>query len=266
MKEISALVLGDVVGQPGCRALFFKLPGLIKKYKADLVIVNGENASDGFGIMPEDAEKLFSKGVDIITSGNHIWQKKDIYPLMNKDNPAILRPANYPPGVPGKGSATLSIKGEEVTVLNLLGRVRMGMPVDCPFRYSADFLKKQNKSKVVIVDFHAEDVMEKESLAWYLDGKVSAVVGTHTHVQTADQRILPRGTAYITDIGMTGPKDSVIGTKPEISIERSVTQLPLKVEVAENESVIHGVHLLIDSETGKSRSIELVVQSETGDS
>ncbi|MBB6482233.1 TIGR00282 family metallophosphoesterase [Spirochaeta isovalerica] len=265
MKKISALVLGDVVGQPGCRALFFKLPGLIKKYKADLVVVNGENASDGFGILPEDAEKFFSKGVDVITTGNHIWQKREIYPLMDKENSSIIRPANYPPGVPGSGSVTVNVKGEDVTVLNLLGRVRMGMPVDCPFRHSSDFLKKHNKSKIVIVDFHAEDVMEKESLAWYLDGKVSAVVGTHTHVQTADERILPGGTAYITDIGMTGPKDSVIGTKPEISIERSLTQLPLKVEVADNESVIHGVHLLIDAESGKAVSIDRIVQSETGE-
>ncbi|MBN2658405.1 MAG: TIGR00282 family metallophosphoesterase [Spirochaetales bacterium] len=265
MKKISALVLGDVVGQPGCRALFFKLPGLIRKYKADVVIVNGENASDGFGIMPEDAEKFFSKGVDVITSGNHIWQKREIYQVMEREGAMVLRPANYPPGVPGRGAVTLNVKGESVTVLNLLGRVRMGMPVDCPFRYSSDYLKKHNKSKIVIVDFHAEDVMEKESLAWYLDGKVSAVLGTHTHVQTADERILSGGTAYISDIGMSGPKDSVIGTRPEISIERSLTQLPLKVEVSDNESVIHGVHLLIDCESGKTVSIERIVQSETGD-
>lgn len=265
MKKISALVLGDVVGQPGCRALFFKLPGLKKKYKADLVIVNGENAADGFGILPEDAEKIFAGGVDVITSGNHIWQKRNIYQMMSKDHAAIIRPANYPPGVPGKGSVSLNIKGYDVTVLNLLGRVRMGLPVDCPFRYSTDFLKKKNKSKIIIVDFHAEDVMEKEALATYLDGKVSAVTGTHTHIQTADERILPGGTAYISDIGMTGPIDSVIGTKPGISIERALTQLPLKMEVAENEAQIQGVHLEIDCETGKTLKIERIVQRETGD-
>ena len=263
MKKISVLVLGDVVGQPGCRALFFKLPGLIKKYKSDLVIVNGENASDGFGILPEEAEKFFARGVDVITTGNHIWQKREIYPLMEKDNTKIIRPLNYPPGVPGKGDVIVNVKGTDVVVLNLLGRVRMGMPVDCPFRKSQEFLKKVKKNKIVIIDFHAEDTLEKEALAWYLDGKVSAVVGTHTHIQTADERILLKGTSYITDIGMTGPDDSVIGTKSEISIRRSLTQLPLKMEVAENEATIKGVLLQIDCETGKSLSIERVVEKET---
>ena len=166
MKSISVLVLGDVVGQPGCRALFFKLPGLIKKYKTDMVIVNGENAADGFGILPEEAEKFFSKGVDVITTGNHIWQKKEIYPLLDKDNTRILRPLNYPTGVPGRGDVILNIKGVDVVVLNLLGRVRMGLPVDCPFRKSSDYLKKIKKNSIVIIDFHAEDTMEKEALAW----------------------------------------------------------------------------------------------------
>lgn len=263
MKKISVLVLGDVVGQPGCRALFFKLPGLIKKYKTDVVIVNGENASDGFGILPEEAQKFFSRGVDVITTGNHIWQKREIYPMMEKENAMIIRPANYPPGVPGTGDAVVVVKGVEVSVVNLLGRVRMGLPVDCPFRKSQDFLKKNKKKKVVIVDFHAEDTMEKEALAWYLDGKVSAVVGTHTHVQTADERILPKGTAYITDIGMTGPDESVIGTKPEISIRRALTQLPLKMEVVDNKATIHGVLIQIDGDSGRALSIERVSMKET---
>jgi len=263
MKNISVLILGDVVGQPGCRALFFKLPGLIKKYKADLVIVNGENASDGFGILPEEAEKFFSRGVDVITSGNHIWQKREIYRLLEKENTKIIRPANYPPGVPGKGEVTVNVKGTDVMVVNLLGRVRMGLPVDCPFRKSHEILKKNNKKKVVIVDFHAEDTLEKEALAWYLDGKVSAVIGTHTHIQTADERILPKGTAYITDIGMTGPDDSVIGTKPDISIRRSLTQLPLKMEVADNQSTIKGVLIKVSTDSGKAGSIERVSVRET---
>jgi metallophosphoesterase (TIGR00282 family) len=263
MNKISVLVLGDVVGQPGCRALFFKLPGLIKKYKADLVIVNGENASDGFGILPDIAENFFSKGVDIITTGNHIWQKREIYPLLNKENTRIVRPANYPNGVPGRGDVFVNVKGVDVAVLNLLGRVRMGLPVDCPFRCAQNFLKKNSKNKVVIIDFHAEDTLEKEALAWYLDGRVSAVVGTHTHVQTADERILPKGTAYITDIGMTGPDDSVIGTKPEISIRRSLTQLPLKMEVADHESSINGVLINIDGDTGKSISIDRIFIKES---
>ncbi len=258
MKNISVLVLGDVVGQPGCRALFFKLPGLIKKYKTDLVVVNGENASGGFGIVPEEAEKFFSRGVDIITSGNHIWQKREIYPLLEKDNTRIIRPANYPPGTPGKGEVTINIKGHDVIIVNLLGRVRMGMPVDCPFRKSQEILKKNKKTQIKIIDFHAEDTMEKEALAWYLDGKVSAVVGTHTHVQTADERVLPKGTAYITDIGMTGPEDSVIGTNPDISIRRSLTQLPLKLEVLEAEASVKGVLIRIDTETGKAQSIERI--------
>lgn len=265
MKNLSVLVLGDVIGQPGCRALFFKLPGLIKKYKTDMVIVNGENASDGFGILPEEAEKFFSRGVDVITSGNHIWQKREIYPLLEKENTRIIRPANYPPGTPGRGEVTINVKGCIVTVVNLLGRVRMGLPVDCPFRKSQEILKKVKKSNIKIIDFHAEDTMEKEALACYLDGKVSAVIGTHTHIQTADERILEGGTAYITDIGMTGPIDSVIGTKPDISIRRSLTQLPLKMEVAESEAMINGVLIKIDIDSEKALSIERIVVKESDD-
>lgn len=254
---MNALVLGDIIGQPGIRALFIHLKSLVKECGADLVVVNGENSADGFGITPQIAHQLFNMGVDVITTGNHVWQKREILPLLEESD-RILRPANYPPGTPGRGVTRLEVRGTPVAVVNLQGRQHM-YATDCPFRGADDILKRlDGKVKATIVDFHAEEVMEKESLAYYLDGRVSVVVGTHTHVQTADERILPKGTGYITDLGMTGPGNSVIGVGKEIAIERSLSQMPLKMEVADMEACIRGVRVGIDTSTGRCTRIERV--------
>jgi len=258
-RKLRALILGDIVGQSGCRAVFIGLKALIKKYKSDFVVINGENAADGFGITPEIAAQVFSSGADVITSGNHIWQKREIYPLLNSDSP-IIRPANYPVSAPGKGFVTIDVKGTKISILNLQGRKNFGN-LDCPFRIGLEYSKKlKSKSKIIIVDFHAESVEEKEALGIYLDGKVSAVLGTHTHIQTADERILTGGTAYISDLGMTGPSMSVIGSDYTISVKRSLTQMPLKHEVSNNPAVVSGVILDIDEGTGKCVSITRIKQ------
>ncbi|MDC7238815.1 MAG: TIGR00282 family metallophosphoesterase [Spirochaetales bacterium] len=252
-NELRALILGDVVGSPGSRAIFFGLKKLIKDYKADLVVVNGENAAAGFGMMPEDVERLFSAGADVITTGNHIWQKKEINDLLESSD-HLLRPANYPPGVPGHGSCIIEKKGQKVAVMNLLGRSRMGFNGLCPFQTAKKMIHQfQGKADIQILDFHAEDPQEKEALAIYLDGQLDLLFGTHTHVQTADERILPGGCAYITDVGMVGPSGSVIGADPEQSIRRSLSQLPLKMEVIDNPAVICGI--LVEFADGKARSI-----------
>jgi calcineurin-like phosphoesterase len=232
-ERLKALILGDVVGQPGCRALFVGLSALVKKTGADLVVVNGENAADGFGMTPEIAERFHKSGVHVITSGNHIWQRREILPSLETDD-RLLRPENYPQGVPGKGSCLLTVR--EIPVLK----------------------QYRSKTRVILVDFHAESVEEKEALALYLDGDVTAVVGTHTHVQTADERILPRGTGYITDIGMIGPTNSVIGMKRETAIARCLSQMPLKMEVQDSPAQIMGVLLTIDASTGKTTHIERI--------
>jgi metallophosphoesterase (TIGR00282 family) len=246
-----------VVGQPGCRAVFMSLQSLVKELKVDVVIANGENAADGLGLTPVLAEGLFKSGVDVITSGNHIWQKREILPLLDSET-RLLRPENYPTGVPGHGSCVVSKKGVEIAVLNLQGRLNM-YNVRCPFSVGLDLAKRlRSQARVIVVDFHAEAPEEKEALSLYLDGLVSAVIGSHTHVQTADERILSRGTGCITDVGMTGPKNGVIGMKPDISIRRALTQIPYKMEVEDTETVISGVLLEIDTDTGRSLSISRV--------
>ncbi len=254
MKDFTALFLGDVVGQPGCRALFIGLKELIKKHRADLVVVNGENSADGFGITPEIADTFFANGVNVITSGNHIWQKREIFPLL-ESRTDILRPANYPSKAPGKGYTVLELKGIKVAVINLQGREQLPS-INCPFQTASDILKKlPGDVRIKLIDFHAEIPSEKESLAIYLDGRVSAVLGTHTHVQTSDERIFPGGTAYITDAGMTGPDESVIGSEHRQAIQRSLTQMPLKMEISDNGAVINGVVIKIDPDTGNSKKI-----------
>jgi len=258
MKNIRALILGDIVGQPGIRALFYNLSKLKKEFPHDILIVNGENASDGFGIMPEQVELMMKQGVDVITSGNHIWQKKEILPMLDHEK-CLLRPDNYPKGVGGHGSVMLDIQGTSVAVVNLMGRVRMGTTLDCPFHHLKKLSQNLRKeASIIIVDFHAEDVMEKEALAMYMDGHISALVGTHTHVQTADERILPQGTAYISDLGMCGVKKSVIGTDPELSVRRYKTQMPLRSEIVEGTEVLYGVYIDIDGESGKAQSIKRI--------
>jgi len=255
--KLTALILGDIYGSPGLRALFVGLASLKQNHKADIVIVNGENAADGLGIFVSQAEQLFSIGVDAITSGNHIWHRKEIEPMLDSDQP-IIRPANYPSGTPGKGFTIVEVKSAAVGIINLQGREHM-RSIDCPFKVGRDLARKlHDKTKIIIVDFHAESPAEKESLSFYLDGQVSALIGTHTHVQTADEKILPKGTAYISDIGMTGPVDSVIGSSKEISVQRSLSQMPLKMEVSENTAVIEGVKIDIDVDTGRALSIERI--------
>ncbi len=256
-ERLRALVLGDIFGQPGCRALYVGLKALVKKYDADLVVVNGENAADGYGITPEIVSQLLAGGVNVITTGNHVWQKREILPILNT-NDRILRPANYPHCKFGKGHTSLEIRGRKVAVVNLQGRLHMS-DIDCPFTVGRELVRKlRDGARIIIVDFHAEAPEEKEALAFYLDGLVSLVVGTHTHVQTADERILAGGTAYITDIGMSGPSGSVIGVDCETAVRRSMSQMPLKMAPADNPAVIHGVFVEIDAESGKALSITRV--------
>jgi metallophosphoesterase (TIGR00282 family) len=233
------------------------LQSLLKEIRADFIIANGENAFEGLGITPDAAESLFKSGIDVITSGNHIWQRKEIIPMLERDN-RILRPENYPTGVPGGGISLITKKQVPVAVINLQGRVNM-YNIRCPFKVGESAVRQLNKkAKIIVVDFHAELPEEKEALALHLDGKVSAVVGTHTHVQTADEKILPGGTAYITDTGMTGPADGVIGMKRDISIKRSLMQIPYKMEVEDSAAVIMGVLLTIAVESGKALRIERI--------
>jgi len=256
-KQLSVLILGDVFGTPGVRALYVALNSLRKEYKADLIVANGENVADGLGITPDQAEQLFASGVDAITTGNHIWHQREIVEMLASERP-IIRPANYPPAAPGRGETVITAKGTAVGILNLQGRQRLST-VDCPFRTGREAIKRMREQcATVLVDFHAEETEEKEALAFYLDGLAGAVVGTHTHVQTADERILPGGTAFISDIGMTGPSESVIGSAKEVSMRRSLTQMPIKMEVSQTPAVIHGVKLVIDTENGKATSIERI--------
>ena len=256
-RTLTALLLGDVCGQPGCRALFIGLPQLIKRYRADIIIVNGENADYGFGITDEIARQFFSLGVHVITSGNHIWQREEFIPTLDKDE-RVLRPANYPSAAPGHGHTIVDIKGTKIGVINVQGRLQM-TAIDDPFRSANSIIEKIKKQcDAIIVDFHAEVPQEKEALSLYLDGKVSLFVGTHTHVQTLDERILPKGCGYITDLGMCGPYDSVIGSDPAIAIKRQLTQIPFRNEILDAPGTIQGVVAKIDLSTKACLSIERI--------
>ena len=254
-NNMKIIFLGDIVGSPGREAVKKLLPGLRKEYGIDFAIANAENASGGSGITLQVAEELFASGVDVLTSGDHIWKKKEILELINKEG-RILRPVNFPPGSPGNGYAVFKTKkGLNLGVINVNGRVFMEA-LDCPFRTSREAQEELSKeTKVIIVDIHAEATSEKVALGWFFDGKVSAVLGTHTHIQTADERILPNGTAYITDVGMSGPYDSVIGRRVEDVLQRFLTSIPVRFEVASENIQLHGVVLDIDEDTGKARSI-----------
>jgi len=264
-SSLRILMLGDIIGKPGRRILSSELPDLIKKKNIDLVGANGENLAGGFGITEKTANKLFSYGVNFITSGNHIWDRRDGYDVLESD-PRILRPANYPEGSPGKGFTILKRKDYNIGIINVQGRTFL-IEIDCPFRKSDELiakLKEQNIN-IILVDIHAETTSEKSALGWYLDGRVSAVVGTHTHVQTSDNRILNKGTAYITDIGMCGGRDSVIGMRKEIAIKRYLTHLPERFKTAQGVLMINGVIIDIDKVTGKAINIERVWIEENGD-
>jgi len=255
---VNILVIGDIIGKPGRKAVINLLPKLKREYRLDLVIANGENAAGGMGITPEIVEELYASGINVITSGNHVWKHKEIYGTLDKD-PALLRPANYPPRVPGKGSGIFfTEKGDKVGVLNLMGRVFLA-ELDCPFRKADEEIEKlSQETKVIVVDMHAEITSEKTAMGWYLDGRVSAVVGTHTHIPTADERILPKGTAYITDIGMVGSLNSVIGVKKELALKRFLSQIPIRFEVEKENIYLQGVVISIDAKTGRAKKIERI--------
>jgi hypothetical protein len=247
-------MLGDVIGRPGRRAVHALLPGLRQEYGIELVIANGENAAGGLGLTRETAEELFKSGVDVITSGNHVWAQREIITALDSDL-AILRPLNYPPGVPGHGYLT---RGETL-VVNLLGRTFIGN-FDCPFRAMDQLLEElaDNKPPVIIVDFHAEATSEKVAMGWHLDGRVSAVLGTHTHVGTVDARLLPKGTASITDVGMIGPIDSVIGDDTDVVLRRFLTQLPHRISVGKGSVLFNSVLVEIEESTGRAKNISRI--------
>jgi len=252
------LFIGDIVGKPGRRAVKEILPSLIGNREIDLVIANCENAAAGFGVTGDVVEELYDAHIDILTSGNHIWDKKEVLGFI-EDYETLLRPANYPGLVPGKGSVLLpTAAGDYVGVLNLAGRIFM-QPIDCPFvTAKKEIVRLKAKANVIIVDMHAEATSEKKALGWYLDGEVSAVLGTHTHVQTADDEVLPGGTAYISDVGMTGPFDSVIGIKKDTIIEKFLTQVPNRFDVAKGDVRLQGVLMDIDAQSGRANAIERI--------
>jgi hypothetical protein len=249
------LFIGDVVGQPGREAIRQLLPELKKEYELDFVIANAENAAGGSGITVKVMQELFDSGIEVLTSGDHIWKRKEILQVIDSE-PRLLRPLNFPIGSPGNGSGVFkSKKGIDVGVINVMGCVFMEA-LDCPFRTARSEIDKLSKeAKIIIVDVHAEATSEKVALGWYLDGLVSAIVGTHTHIQTADEKILAKGTAYITDLGMCGPTDSVIGRRVEDVLLRFITKIPTRFEIASGNIQLQGVVLDIDENTGKARSI-----------
>jgi len=255
---MNILFIGDIVGRPGRDAVKQLLPGLKKKHSLDFVIANAENAAGGSGITRKVSEELFACGIDVLTSGDHIWKKPEIFELM-KEEQRILRPLNFPPGAPGRGASIFKAgSGAKVGVVNVNGRVFMEA-LECPFRTAMAAVEELAKeAKVIIVDIHAEATSEKMALGWYLDGRASAVLGTHTHIQTADEKLLPRGTAYITDAGMTGPYDSVIGRRKEDVLERFLTQVPVRFEVADGDIQLHGALIGVDEASGKAVSITRV--------
>jgi metallophosphoesterase (TIGR00282 family) len=254
---MNVLFVGDLIGKAGRRAVRAQLKTVQEQYCVDFTIANIENSAGGFGITPPLVTELFGYGIDVMTSGNHIWDKREVLGLLDTE-PRLLRPGNYPHGVPGKGLFVGETrKGDSIAVLNLQGRVFMPI-IDCPFRCAEKYLEDLPKECPVIVDFHAEATSEKMALGSFLDGRVSAVLGTHTHVPTADSRILPRGTAYITDVGMTGSYVSVIGMKAESAISRFLTGLPGRFEPATEDPVLCSVLIEIDETTGKSRSIRQI--------
>lgn len=249
------LCIGDIVGDAGRKAISESLAAIVADFNVDFTLANAENAVDGFGLTQKVALELLDAGINVLTSGNHIWDKKEIKKFINRDR-RILRPANFPEGTPGTGSVVVEIDTKKkIGVINLSGRVFM-QSLDCPFRAGLreiDSLRQE--TKMILIDFHAEATSEKIALGWFLDGKVSAILGTHTHVQTADERILPGGTAYISDVGMTGAFDSVIGVEKEIALERFLTQMPTRFKPAKKDIGLHAVLVDVDPDSGKSKKI-----------
>ncbi len=248
------LAVGDIVGEAGVRKLKEELPKIKKEYNIDFVITNGENSAGGMGINERNFNDMLEAGTNVVTMGNHTWGKKDIFKFI--DHPQLLRPANYPKGVVGKGLGIYECKGKKIAVMNFMGRVDINILTENPFIMARDMINEiKDNVDMIIIDFHAEATAEKIAMARYLDGKITAIFGTHTHVQTADEQILPNGTAYITDIGMTGPKNSVIGMDAQASIKRFETTLPEKYKLAEGECMLNSVIFEIDDETNKAVGI-----------
>ncbi len=248
-------MIGDVVGSPGRRAVGRLTPSLRREYGLDLVVANGENAAGGIGITHDTAQDLLDAGVDVITTGNHVWSKREVIPHLQEDLP-ILRPSNFPPGAPGRGYLNVG----SVVILNLMGRVFME-PLDCPFREADRVLEEVrglHAPQVVLVDFHAEATSEKQAMGWYLDGRVSAVVGTHTHVPTADNKVLPEGAAYVSDLGMVGPMNSVIGVDSNAVLEKFLTQIPRRFTVAKGPVAFNSVLIDVDESSGRAVSIQRI--------
>ncbi len=249
---ITVLFLGDVVGKPGRQAA----AAFLKENRADFKVINGENLAGGLGITPALAMEMLEAGADAITTGNHVWKKKEIIPYLMAEQ-RVVRPLNYPPGAPGFGSTVVRKNGKSLCVANIEGRTFM-QSLDCPFRSMEEFLATSGDQTPIVVDFHAEATSEKIAMGWFLDGKVACLVGTHTHVQTADDTILPQGTGYITDLGMTGPSNSVIGMDKSAVLERFMTQLPQKYEVAKDDLLVQGVLISVDARTRRCLHIERI--------
>ncbi len=254
---INVFCIGDVIGTVGMKYLHRHLPALRKIKKIDVVIVNGENSADTNGITPDSAEFLLNCGVDLITTGNHSFQRKESYSLYDSDNMPVIRPANYPSKAPGTGSHVIDLGRVRIRVINMMGTVGMTPVLDCPFDTS-DRLLEEIDEKIIIMDLHAEATAEKRALACYLDGRISALYGTHTHVQTADEQILPGGTGFITDVGMTGPVNSVIGVSIDAAIEKMKTKMPVRLNYADGLCMLNGIIFTIDEKTGKTTQVERI--------
>ncbi|MDR0388579.1 MAG: YmdB family metallophosphoesterase [Spirochaetaceae bacterium] len=272
MAVFKVIMLGDVIGEPGIKALEASLPGLRSEYQAALITVNGENAAGGFGMTETELRRILAAGADAVSSGNHIWEKREFWPVLESEA-RVVRPANYPEGSPGRGWTKIEKDGAVFILVNIQGREFMPH-TDCPFRTMDRLLALDEfgaaprglsgqaadngppgEKPLILVDFHAEATQEKEALAFYLDGRVSLFAGTHTHVQTADERVLPGGTGYITDLGMTGPADSIIGMNKKICLDRSRTQILYRMECADNSGTVQGILAELDSQSGKALSL-----------
>jgi len=255
------LFIGDIFGEPGRLAVKTLLPELRQKHKIDMVVANCENTANGRGINKKQAQELLSMPIEAMTSGNHIWHASDIYPFLNEQNSRVLRPANLPQSAPGRGAVIVEVRGLRVAVFNIMGQVFMNPPTDNPFDCVDRLIDRyRDESDLMLLDMHAETTSEKRAMGWHVDGVIQAVVGTHTHVQTADEQILTKGTAYITDLGMTGPQDSVIGMKKESVLHRQRTTLPVKFEVAEGDVRLHGAIVDIDERSKKALNIVRVME------
>ncbi|MGM9986482.1 MAG: TIGR00282 family metallophosphoesterase [Bacillaceae bacterium] len=251
------LFIGDVVGSPGRKMVSEHLQQLKQKYKPTLTIINGENAAHGKGITKKIYQAFLTQGAQVVTLGNHSWDNREIFEFIDEAK-YLVRPANFPEGTQGKGYVFVKYNDIEIAVVNIQGRTFMN-PIDCPFKKMDELLNEiKKRTSIIFVDFHAETTSEKQAMGWYLDGRVSAVVGTHTHVQTADERILPEGTAYLTDVGMTGPMDGILGVERDAVIKRFLTSLPVRFEVADGPAILSGVIIDIDEKTGKATKIERV--------